>query len=113
MVSIILSRGLREGHHHLPTPPEILGVLQAAGPEAYLLVRLVSAAEADSAIRLIEKGAQSREQLPVAYVLVRHLLLLIWGLIKANAVMVTLLFNRFFQWLASKKKKSNKGESRD
>lgn len=71
-----------------------------------MLVGLVSAAEADSAIRLIEKGARSREQLPVAYVLVRHLLLLIWGLIKANAVMVTLLFNRFFQWLAWKKRKA-------
>lgn len=89
-------------------PPEILGVLQAAGPEAHSLVGLVSAAEADSAIRLIEKGARSREQLPVAYVLVRHLLLLIWGLIKANAVMVTLLFDRFFQWLASKKRKAIK-----
>ena len=89
-------------------PPEVLGVLQAAAPEAHLLLRLVSAAEADSAVRLIEKGTRSREQLPVAYVLVRHLLLLIWGLIKANAVMVTLLFNRFFQRLVWKKRKAIK-----
>lgn len=92
-------------------PPEILAVLQAAAPQARSLVRLVSAAEADSAIRLIEKGTRSREQLPVAYVPVRHLLLLIWGLIKANAVMVTLLFNRFFQWLAWKKRKAIKGKA--
>lgn len=92
-------------------PPEILAVLQAAAPKARSLVGLVSAAEGDSAIRLIEKGTRSREQLPVAYVPVRHLLLLIWGLIKANAVMVTLLFNRFFQWLAWKKRKAIKGKA--
>lgn len=97
----------REGSHHpLPNPPKTLRVLQAAAPKAPLLLRLVPAAEAGSAIRLIGKGTGSREQLLAASVLVRHLLLLIWGLIKANAVMVTLLLNRLFLcWLGREKGK--------
>lgn len=70
-----------------------------------MLGRLVPAAQAGSAIRLIGKGTGSGEQLPVASVLVRHLLLLIWALIKANAVMVTLLLNRLFPCLLGRKKK--------
>lgn len=108
VASIILPRGLRGGSPPPSNPPEILGGLQAAAPEAHSLVGLVCAAEADSAITLIERGTRSREQLPVAYVLGRHLLLLLRALIKANAVMVTLLFNRFFQWLAWKKRKAIK-----
>lgn len=77
-------------HYHLPTPPRYSEHSKGAALEAHFVGGLVSAAEADSAIRLIEKGTRSREQLPMAYVLVRHLLPLIWGLIKANAVMATL-----------------------